>query len=109
MKKRIIKSAVFLLAFCLTLIITGKYMNRGNQDMTMKMGEATLPIVTFLQGDIEVNELHGHTQKMSVAGMASNIVQLGENREISFQIDLYDTFLTGVSLEVRSCDGERLI
>ena len=109
MKRRIIKSAVFLLAFCLTLIITGQYMNRGNQDMTMKMGEATLPIVTFLQGDIEVNELHGHTQKMDVAGMASNIVQLGENREISFQIDLYDTFLTGVSLEVRSCDGERLI
>ena len=109
MKKRIIKSAVFLLVFCLTLIITGKFMNRGNQDMTIKMGEATLPIVTFLQGDIPVNELHGHTQKMNVAGMASNIVQLGENREISFLIDLYDTFLTDVSLEVRSCNGERLI
>jgi len=109
MKKRIIKSAVFILTFCLTLIITGKFMNRGNHDMTMKMGSATLPIVTFLQGDIAVNELHGHTAKMDVASMASNIVQLGEEREVAFRINLYDTFVTGVSLEVRSCDGERLI
>lgn len=109
MKKLFIKSGVFFLTFALTLIIAGQFTNRGNNDMTMKMGSATLPIVTFLQGDITINELHGHTEKKDVASMASNIVQLGKNREVSFRIEKYNNFLTGVSLEVRSCDGTRLI
>ncbi len=109
MKKLLIKSGVFILTFVLTLMVVGKFMNQGNNDMTMKMGPATLPIVTFFQGDITINELHGHTEKKDVASMASNIVQLGENREVSFQIEKYDNFMTEVSLEVRSCDGTRLI
>ena len=87
MKKLFIKSGVFFLTFALTLIIAGQFTNRGNNDMTMKMGSATLPIVTFLQGDITINELHGHTEKKDVASMASNIVQLGKNREVSFRIE----------------------
>lgn len=109
MKKLFLKSGVFIVVFVLTLIVTGKYMNRGNNDMTMKMAAATLPVVTFWQGDIAVNELHGHTVKMDVSTMASTIVQLGEQREVSFVVDTYDEILTSVSLEVRSCDGGRLI
>ncbi len=109
MKKLLIKSGVFMLTFVLTMVIAGKFMNRGNHDMTMKMGTATLPVVTFLQGEIPVNELHGHTVRMNEESMASNIVQLGENREVSFQINRFDRHLAEVALEVRSHDGARLI
>ena len=109
MKKLLIKSGVFILVFFITMFITCKFMNRGNNDMTMVMAPATLPVVTFVQGDLPVNELHGHTVKMDVSSMASNIVQLGDNRELSFQIEAYNTSVADVILEVRSCDGNRLI
>lgn len=109
MKKLLIKTGVFLLTFIITMIFAGKFMNRGNNDMTMKMGSATLPLVTFLQEELPVNELHGHTVKMDVSSMASNLVQLGDNREISFRIETFDSLITKVVLEVRSCDGNRLI
>ncbi len=109
MKKLLIKSGVFILTFIITIIVAGKFMNRGNNDMTMKMGSATLPVVTFQQGDMAVNELHGHTVKMNVSSMASNMIQLGENRELSFQINPYECRITAMAMEVRSCDGTRLI
>ena len=109
MKKMLIKTSVFVLTFVLTIIIAGKFMNRGNNDMTMKMGSASLPVVTFFQGDVAVNELHGYTMKMDVASQAYNVIQLGDARELSFFIDCFDRRLTDIAVEVRSCDGERLI
>ena len=109
MKKFLIKTAVFLMTFVLTIVIAGRFMNRGNQDMTMKMGGATLPVVTFMQDDILINELHGHTVKVDVASMAQNIVQLGEDRRVAFQVKTYDAVVEKIALEVRNCDGSRLI
>ncbi len=109
MKKLLIRTGVFLLTFITTMVVAGKFMNRGNHDMTMKMGAATLPLVTFLQEELPVNELHGHTVKMDVSSMASNLIQLGENREVSFQIEVFDSRIERIVLEVRSCDGNRLI
>ena len=109
MKKFLIKSGVFMTVFILTIIIAGRFMNRGNQDMTMKMGKATLPVVTFVQDDILINELHGHTVKVDVASMAQNIVELGENRRVEFQVKTYDAVVEKIALEVRNCDGSRLI
>lgn len=109
MKKLLIKSGVFLITFILTVVIAGRFMNRGNHDMTMKMGAATLPVVTFLQEEIQVNELHGHTTKMDVASMALNIIQLDENRRVAFQVQTFGEAVKEIVLEVRSCDGSRLI
>lgn len=109
MKKIIIKTSVFVFVFVMTIIIAGKFMNRGNLDMTMKMGSATLPVVTFLQGDVLVNELHGYTVKMDVGSQASNVIELGEGREIAFYIDSFGQEISDVTVEVRSCEGERLI
>lgn len=109
MKKVIIKSAVFILTFFLTMVIAGRFMNRGNNDMTMKMGTATLPVVVFWQDDVAVNEAHGHVEKMDVSSMASDIIQLGDHREISFSVQKYNSTIGDILLEVRSCDGSRLI
>lgn len=109
MKKVIVKTAVFLLTFFITLVVAGKFMNRGNHDMTLKMGAATLPLVTFYQGDNPVNELHGHTVKMDVSSMASTVIALGEKREISFRVAPFDSLIEKIVLEVRSSDGSRLI
>lgn len=109
MKKLFIKTGVFVLTFFVTMIVAGQFMNRGNHDMTMAMGEASLPVITFFQGEESVNELHGHTVKMDVSSMAGNLIQLGENREIGFEIKRYGSRISEIVLEIRSRDGQRLI
>jgi len=109
MKKIILKTSVFILTFMATILITGRFMNRGNNDMTMKMGAATLPVITFLQGDVTVNALYGHTAKMDVSSMASHLIQLGEEREFSFIVDTFGSVVSKILLEIRDCSGERLI
>jgi len=109
MKKVILKTSVFIIVFISTILITGRFMNRGNNDMTMKMGSATLPVITFFQGETVVNELYGHTTKMDVSSMANHLISLGEEREFSFRIHTYDNALSGILLEIRDSSGERLI
>jgi len=109
MKKIILKTSVFIVAFISTVLIMGRFLNRGNQDMTMKMGAATLPVITFMQEDIPVNQLYGHTTKMDVSSMAGHIIQLGEDREFAFRIDTYGRGIEKILMEIRDCSGSRLI
>ena len=45
MKKIIIKTAVWIVTFLLSILIVSSFMNQGNTDMTVEMGKATLPLV----------------------------------------------------------------
>lgn len=109
MKKFLIKSAVFLLTFIIALLVSGKIMNRDNNSMTKEMSEPTLPVITMQSGGVAYNELHGIVSEVNVVYQRDTITVLGTNRELDFQIDTYGTKLQNVALEVRSCDGQRLI
>ncbi len=47
MKKVLIKTIVFLAVFVVSLLVTGKMMNQGNENLTMEMSEAALPVITM--------------------------------------------------------------
>ena len=47
MKKSIIKITVFIAVFLLALIVIGRIMNEGHDNLTVEMGPATLPLVTM--------------------------------------------------------------
>lgn len=109
MKKTIIKLAVFLSVFLVTVAVTGRIMNKGHNNMTMEMADATLPILTMERDGTRYNELHGYTVEMDNASMRDTVTVLGENRNLSVQIDTYGRNVTAFSMEVRSIDGERLV
>ncbi len=109
MKKGITKIAVFAAVFILALIIIGKIMNKGHDNLTVEMMPATLPVVTMELGGQVYNQLHGYTQTMDVAFQRDTVTVLGENREAAFLVDTYGANVTGISIEVRSIDGSRLI
>lgn len=109
MKKTMIKLAVFLSVFFATLVVAGKIMNKGHNNMTMEMADATLPIVMMEREGTRYNELHGYTAAMDTASMRETVTVLGENRNLSAQIDTYGRNVTALSMEVRSIDGERLV
>ncbi len=109
MKKGLIKLSVFILVFFVALIAFGAIMNKGQNNLTMEMDGANLPIMGFIQGDTEVNQLHGYTVEMDPTFQRDTILVLGENRDARFYIDTYGADILGVSIEVRSIDGARLI
>jgi len=109
MKKAIIKACVCLITFVLAVLVIGKIQNRGNNDITVEMSAATLPLVYINYGGNNINCLHGYNQEMDVSYMRDVITPIGLDRVVNLSIDEFNTKVTSVSYEVRSADGNRLI
>lgn len=109
MKKTIIKIAVCVVVFIASAFIIGGIMNQGHNNMTMEMAPATLPVITMESGGVACNELHGNTVEMDVAYQKDTVTMLGADRQANFTVDTYGREVTGISMEVRSIDGSRLI
>lgn len=109
MKKIIIKAVIIIAVFFTALFVISGVMNKGNTDMTVEMAKAALPVVTMQYGGRDVNELHGYKEPMEVNYMRECITPLAAGRKISLRIDCHESEVTGLSFEVRSIDGERLI
>lgn len=109
MKKTIIRITVCVVVFLASALIIGSIMNQGHNNMTMEMAPATLPMITMESGGVACNELHGNTVEMDVAYQKDCITLLGEGRQANFTVDTFGREITGISTEVRSIDGSRLI
>ena len=109
MKKFIAKALLFITVFFVTLVVSSRVMNKGNSNLTMEMGAATLPVVTLQKEDILYNELHGYLADMDVTYQRESITVLGENRELDFVVTEFSEPIAEIAVEVRSSDGSRLI
>lgn len=109
MKKTLIKLAVFMSVFVITLVVAGKIMNKDHNNMTMEMSKATLPIMIMEREGVRYNELHGYTQVMDISSMRDTVTVLDERRSVSVEVDTYGRNVTGLAIEVRSIDGDRLV
>ena len=109
MKKTIIRIAVCVVVFLASALLIGSIMNQGHNNMTMEMAPATLPMITMESGGVACNELHGNTVEMDVAYQKDCITLLGEGRQANFTVNTFGREITGISTEVRSIDGSRLI
>ncbi|MCM1058001.1 MAG: hypothetical protein NC517_10400 [Firmicutes bacterium] len=109
MKKGIIKSAVFIAVFILTLIIVSRIMNKGHDNLTVEMSQASFPLITMEMDGVAYNQLHGYAQAMDVAFQRDAVTVLGADRDTGFTIDTFGENVTGIFIEVRSIDGSRLI
>ena len=109
MKKVIIKLIVLMFVFVGAVTTFSITMNRGNKDLTTTMAQATLPIIHFYNGDIQINELHGYVKEMDAVGMREDITPVGEDRLLRMSVDTYGKKIDSIRYEVRSMDAKRLI
>lgn len=109
MKKFLIKTAVFLVSFITALLVTERIMNRDNNSTTREMAAPTLPVITMENGGVVYNELHGMLGNTDIVYQRDTITVLGDNRELGFRIDTFGEEVKSIVMEVRSCDGTRLI
>ena len=109
MNRNWIRRIVILLVFIVSLIGFSFGMNKGNTDMTIEMPKATLPVAYITIDGLKYNEMHGYAQRMDAATIRESLTPIGEDRELSFQVDLYGQELKELRFEVRNVDGTRLI
>lgn len=109
MKRSIIKTVIFGLVFLVGLVVFGVLTNRGNMDMTAKMEEATLPLVSVKLEGRSVNYLSGYKNAMQTAYVQDCITALSKERMIEITIQENGVKIDNVGYELRSVDGQRLI
>lgn len=109
MNRNWIRRLVILFVFIASLIGFSFGMNKGNTDMTIEMPKASLPVAYIMIDDLQVNEMHGYVRRMDAATVRESLTPIGENRELSFKVDLYGQEPEEVRFEVRNVDGSRLI
>lgn len=109
MKKSIIKLAVFIATFFVALLVAGKIINKGHDNLTMEMSAATLPLINMKIDGISYNQLHGYKSATDVAFQRDTVTVLGESRDTNLEINTFGSDVTKIAIEVRSADGSRLI
>lgn len=109
MKKHLLKIIVCVLVFFVTLIAGTNIYNQRNTDNTAAMMEASLPLVHIKEQDIMYNTLHGLRTQVDGTFFRDTLTPLQENRGLSFVVDKYGNDIRGLSFEVRSIDGTRLV
>ncbi|NLL76273.1 MAG: hypothetical protein GX235_03375 [Clostridiales bacterium] len=109
MKKTAIKCIYLAAVFLIALLVISAVANQGNTEMTMEMGPASYPIVHMIVGGREVNSLHGYKESMQCSYQRNSITPLGQGRKVNISVDKYGQNIDGLSFEVRSMDGERLV
>lgn len=109
MKNVIGKLAACIVVFIITLFVSSGIYNKGNEEQTTSMGQASLPLVHITTQGIAYNYLHGLKQEMDGSFFRDTITPLGEGRALSFVVDKYGNTISEISFEVRSIDGTRLV
>lgn len=109
MNKSWIKKLVAAFLFIISVFIVDMIINRGNTEVTMDMPKATLPVVSVISEGYKINTMYGYYEKRDEIYMKDNITPINSSRELTIAVDSYGETIDGISYEVRSLDGERLI
>lgn len=109
MKKRMIKAAVLLLIFLVTLTGTALYLNREETENVRDFGSPTLPVAYMKVSGYSANRMYGYLQEMDGTSIRQGITPLTTERELTFQLNAYGKTINSVTYEVTSTDGTELI
>ncbi len=105
----LIRIASFILIFFISAFFISSRMSRVNTATTLEMSEATLPLVSVLYNGTEANFMHGLTYEPDLTKYRGDLSPMGDDRTINIVVKEMNAAVVGISYEVRSSDGSRLI
>lgn len=106
MKKRWIKAGVLTLVFAAALAVSSLITNRGTDDLTISLGEPTLPRVSFEVEGRNVNTLAGYVSEMDITAMRDTITPVGADGILSMNLERYGEEIDSVRYAAYSLNGE---
>ena len=106
MKKRLIKAGVLAVIFIAALVISSLVINRGTDDDVVDMGAPSLPRISFLFHEKEINPLFGYVQEMDLTAMRDTITPLNEDGTLDMYVEKDGNEISSISYTVYSLNGE---
>lgn len=106
MRKRLAEIGILSVIFIIAVVVFSYLTNRGNNNMTADIGNATLPRVNFSCEGYGVNPLSGYIQKMDVTTMRDTITPVS-NQRLDINIDSYDVKVSSIGYEIYTIDGKQ--
>ena len=109
MRDTLARIVSFIGIFIISTFIFSATMSRGNITTTMKMGDATLPVVSVMYNGSETNTMYGLTVQPDLKKYRGDLSPLGEGRTLGIKVKPFGQTVLGIRSEVRTTDGSRLI
>ncbi len=109
MKKLILKIVSIVAAFLLGIVCMSYFQTAGNNDLTVAMSNATLPLIYMEQGGRLFNLMHGYTKPMKGNLMRDGVLPIPDDRTLKFRVESPDATVKKIAYEIRSLDTSRLI
>lgn len=109
MKKLWRKTGILGAVFIVALLVFSRFTNQETRDLTGDMEPVSLPVVYLTQQGVRVNELHGYVEEMDAVTMPDAIAPVPADNKIRLEISGTGEDIDGISYEVRSIDGVRLV
>ncbi|MGN0152896.1 MAG: hypothetical protein ACI4A3_00480 [Lachnospiraceae bacterium] len=103
------KILVLLLIFTGTIFVVNKINNRGVEEVSVEMEQATLPIVYVRYNDEFINTLHGYTGKVDTTYFRDTITPMDYGRTIELWADQGSESYGTYEYELRSLYQGNLI
>lgn len=105
-KKRLIKAGVLTAVFFLAVLVSSLITNRGTDDLTVDLGDPTLPRVSFTVEGKNVNTLAGFVNDMDITAIRDTITPLENNGTLKMTLEDDGNDIKEVHYEVYSLDGD---
>ena len=110
MKKGIlIKTIVCIVVFLISTVVISGLMNQSTLDITAEMKPAEYPLLYIESNGVKINPMRGHVDEMELAYMRDSITPLSDSRTLDLCVEKFGCQIAGISYQVRSVDGERLV
>lgn len=93
---------ILFMIFITTILVVNRIDNRGVEEVSVEMGQATLPIVYVRYNDEFINTLHGYTGKVDTTYFRDTITPMDYGRTIELWADQSSDAYSGYEYELRS-------
>lgn len=108
-KKIIFIVLSYLLAFLVSVCISGFIMNQGKAAGVIQDAGASLPVLYVRAGGRMINEMHGYTEPVDAGYYRDTLTPVGDSKTINFYLDRYDYNIVSGSYELYNDQYNTLI
>lgn len=109
MKKILGRILIHLLVFVLGVAGMTFLLNSETTDDRSDMNHPTFPEVMVSFDGVYANRMYGYAQQMQADFTRDSITPLDTTKELTLVVNPYDTKVTGLSYEIRTSDGSKII
>ncbi len=105
-KRRIIRKMVRVLIYAgiimLAFIIFYSVMRVKTKVKTTEFGGPTLPVMSVVMGDVQINRMYGHVNEEVESTNRESLTLLSVDREVNLSVKAYENTVNSISYEVTS-------